>query len=138
MAVRYQVAPLPGKSRVEHIEQAVEEEEPHEQKMPCHSLRQPLIQVIDRGAHHMPGGVEALKGMIKQVREERQQRTVAEADPIYLIGPIDAQAAPYHHAQNRKVDPVEPADRQRMLLLKSFHAPAFPDVRLEVTSCPKG
>jgi hypothetical protein len=59
--------------------------------------------------------------LVKVLREKVDQRDFAEADAVNVIGPINKKAAPNHHAQDREVDPVKPADGQGMFLFQPFH-----------------
>ena len=42
------------------------------------------------------------------------------SDMVDITGPVNQQTTPYHDGQHRKVNPVKPADRQRMFLFDSF------------------
>lgn len=50
-----------------------------------------------------------MQRIVKGMREKFQQRSVAPAQAIDPVGPVDQQAAPDHDGQHREVDPVEPA-----------------------------
>src|SRR5689334_15735078 len=100
------MTPLARDRRIENVKQAVDGEEPHKQEVPCHPLRQP---VTDGERVVEPGW------------EELDQRRVTPAYAIDVVRPIDQKPAPDHHHQYREVDPVEPAYRQRMFFLETFH-----------------
>src|SRR5579863_1680050 len=50
-----------------------------------------------------------------------EQRPAAPAHPIFVVGPVNQQTAPNHQRKHRKVNPVKPADRQRMFRFQPFH-----------------
>jgi RNA polymerase sigma factor (sigma-70 family) len=58
------------------------------------------------------------------VGEEVEQRPVAPADAVDVVGPVDQQPAPDHHRQHRHVDPVHPADGAGVFLLQAKHEAA--------------
>lgn len=58
---------------------------------------------------------------IKRFGEKLKIRSAADPYFIYVIGPINEQAAPYHDTQQRKIDPMEPADGEGMLIDYFFH-----------------
>ena len=67
------------------------------------------------------GQAEWDAGVIPEPLREKMKKLVAEY--FYAIDgvrPIDQQAAPDHQHKQRKVYPVQPADRQRMLLFQLF------------------
>src|SRR5262245_58016293 len=107
MAIREQVTPLAGKGRVQHIERSVDGEEPHKKEVPRHAFRQ-TVTYVERA--------------VEPFREELEKRHATESDAINVIRPVDQRSAPDHHRQQGKVDPMEPANRQRMFFLQSFHS----------------
>src|SRR6266446_2722872 len=87
-------------------QETVNGEEPHEGEMPRHSFGQAKADV---------------KCGIERLRKEFEQRERADADPIHVIGPVNQKAAPDHHRQDRKVDPVKTPNRQCMPGLEFLH-----------------
>src|SRR5258708_10696463 len=71
-----------------------------------------------------------LELLVEPVRKELHQRVAAEPDPVDIVRPVYQQAAPDHHHQDWKVDPMEPTDRQRVLLLEPLDRRDCGHVRL--------
>src|SRR5581483_4270150 len=85
-AVRNQRAPLAGEERVENVEDPVDGEDPHEEKVQRDPFRQPVSDV------------QLLVGLFGD--GHLQQRVVAQTDAVDGIGPVDEQAAPDHQRQD--------------------------------------
>src|SRR5688572_16541340 len=98
--------PFPRDKCVADITEAVGREEPHYHEVPGH-----------------PFGELALKPecRVKPIRKELEEREISPADSIYVVGPVDQEAAPDHQAEERHVDPVEPANRAGMLEFQALH-----------------
>ena len=98
MPVRHKLAPFAGNDGVDHVEQSVDGEEPHEEEVEGHSLGQPVADV-QRVPHLLREG-------------HLQQREAPDPDAIDGVGPVDERPAPDHDRQQRKIDPVHPACRE--------------------------
>jgi hypothetical protein len=59
--------------------------------------------------------------VIKGIGKKFEQRCIAKTNFIYVIGPIDQEAAPDHDHQYRKIDPVKPSNSERMFRYNFFH-----------------
>ena len=70
-----------------------------------------------------------MQSCIKILWKKLDQFNPRNPDPVYIIGPVDQQSAPDHNRQHRKVDPVKPADGQRMFFLESFTHVLYNDYR---------
>src|SRR5665213_1505899 len=102
-------APFSRDRHVQHVDQAIDGEDPHEEKM------------ISKTCGQLEG---AMNRCPEAVGEKPHQGVLPQPDPINLsymsdvwngICPVDQQAAPDHREKNWKVDPVYPADRERVL-----------------------
>ena len=58
--------------------------------------------------------------LIPRLRKELQHSSIPPAQPIYIISPVDKEAAPYHHSKNREIEPMRPTYSQRMLLYNAI------------------
>src|SRR5580704_15768196 len=105
-AVGQQVSPFAGKQRVRNIEQSVDGEEPHEEEVPRHALREPEPQI---------------QSTVEPVWKEMEPGDVAPIHPIDVVGPVDEKSAPDHSGQQRGIDPVKPPHRARMFCFELFH-----------------
>jgi len=66
--------------------------------------------------------------LVKRFGEKFNDLLAANFYCIYIIGPINEQPTPNHYTQHRKIDPVKPADCQRMLLYNFPHKKALEDL----------
>src|SRR6266403_1885620 len=71
--------------------------------------------------HPLGQAMADAQGGVESVGEELEKRDVAVADAINVVGPVDQQSAPHHEGEQRHVDPMEPADRSRVLPFQGFH-----------------
>ena len=62
-----------------------------------------------------------MKGVVKGLREKLNEGFIAPPQPVHVIGPVDKQPAPYHSAEHRKIDPVVPADDERVFFYDFGH-----------------
>ena len=99
MPVGKEIAPFAGEQRIEHIDQSVEKEYPHEHKMKGHAFGQTTGQV---------------ERLVKGFREKAEEDGMTQVNLVDVVSPIDQESAPDHDSQDREVDPMHPADRQRM------------------------
>ncbi len=58
--------------------------------------------------------------LIKPLGKELNHRSIAYINSVDAIGPINKQPAPYHNGEYGKVNPMKPADSQRMLFNDLF------------------
>ncbi len=100
-SVRDEVPPLAADRGVEHVEHAVQGEQPPDEVVDGHALGEAVRQA---------------EGLVEPVREEGDQGPAAPAESVDVVGPVDEEAAPDHHRQERDVDPVHPPDRAGVLL----------------------
>jgi hypothetical protein len=49
------------------------------------------------------------------------RKKMESSNAIHIVGPIDEQSAPDHDPQQRKVDPVEPANSSEVFQLQFLH-----------------
>ena len=56
--------------------------------------------------------------IVKTLRKELEKLVAKEAYAVNRVCPIDEQSAPDHHREKRKIYPMQPTDRKRVLLLK--------------------
>ena len=112
--LRHQQSPLARDQQIRHIQNPVDRKQPHEEEVIPQTLRHP-IRRIDR--------------LPEPRRKQPHQRHRPHAHPIHRmrmlvrivrIVPIDQQPAPDHREQHRKVHPVHPSNRQRMLPLQPY------------------
>ena len=62
-----------------------------------------------------------IKVCIKRIWKEMKKCMAKQSDSIFIVGPIDEHAAPYHYNKNRKIDPMRPADGERMFFINGFY-----------------
>ncbi len=104
--------PLAGVDCVQHIENSIDGEKPHEKEMVSHAA--PDIGREDTLVE--PGGEES---------EKRKGPDAYAVDSVRMqmcvirVVPVDQDAAPNHREQHGKVDPMHPANRERMLSLQA-------------------
>src|SRR5437868_4051871 len=89
-----EIAPFTGENSVEQINEAIQKEKPHDDKVKGHSLGE------------MEGHMQEI---VERIRKELEQSFVAKAETIDIICPVNEQATPNHDAENGKVEPVVPA-----------------------------
>src|SRR5262249_35256471 len=104
--VGQQVTPLPGDQGVHDVTESVDREEPHECEVIRHADRQTLLEI---------------QGAVETVGEEVEQRGVADANCVFVVGPIDQKSAPNHDGQERDVEPVHPADGPWVFRRQTVH-----------------
>jgi hypothetical protein len=97
-----QQAPLAGYESVADIENAIHYKQPHKHEMQRHAVGQPMIHV---------------QGSVHPSRKEMKR-----ADVVDIVRPIDQKATPDHEEQQRKVDPMKPADGDEVLKPKCLHS----------------
>ena len=103
----------PGKDREEHVEETIDREYPHEKEV----ISQALGHMVRR-VHRFP----------EPIREKADQCDGSYSNSIYRmrmlvcvvrVGPINKHSAPNHCGEHRKVDPVHPANSERVFLLQT-------------------
>jgi hypothetical protein len=62
-----------------------------------------------------------VEGFVERLREKLDQRGFAPAEAVHVVGPVNPHATPNHQAEYGEVDPVKPADGQRVLFDDDFH-----------------
>src|SRR5258706_3748359 len=62
------------------------------------------------------------KRLKKRLREKLDKRFASKPNLINIVRPINKKTAPDHDPKNGKVDPMKPANSQRMFLLDFFHS----------------
>ena len=66
-------------------------------------------------------------------RKELEKLIIADPDRIDRICPIDQHPAPDHQREERKIDPMQPSDRERMFLFEALsHKFLFARIMLSV------
>src|SRR5215468_10275888 len=72
-------------------------------------------------SHSLCQSKRYMKRIIKRLGEKFNNRFIAKANLVYVIGPIDEQTAPYHYTQYREINPMKPANSQGMFVYNLFH-----------------
>jgi hypothetical protein len=101
--IGHDMTPLATPAQEEHVRKTVEEEEPAEVQVERDALGQLALE---------------LQCAVHAVRTELEDLSAEDAQGLQVlkVGPIDPHTAIHHHYQQRKVQPVHPAKRQRVLL----------------------
>ena len=58
--------------------------------------------------------------VVEPRREKFEQLVITDPDRVDRIGPIDQHPAPNHQSKERKIDPMQPTDGERMFLFELF------------------
>ncbi len=115
LPIRNHKAPFTGEDGEKHIEDAVDGKDPHKEEVVSQTLR------------HVVGSIHCLP---EPLGEETDEREGPHANPVdrmrvfvgvVRIVPIDEQAAPDHGEEHGKIDPMHPADRERMFFVQANH-----------------
>src|SRR5436309_588419 len=78
-----------------------------------------------------------MERLVELIGKKREEGPPAPSDAeAGILRPINQPSAPDHHGEHGNIDPVEPADRQRMLLLQSFHPRLLRAARVGWTELP--
>src|SRR5215470_1667490 len=56
--------------------------------------------------------------MVEALWKEPEQGSSSNTNTIYVVGPVDQQSAPDHCREHREVDPVKPANRERVFFFE--------------------
>src|SRR5262249_18684767 len=97
--------PFARKNGVNHIDHTIYGKQPHEKEMKLQALGQ---------------AVRNTKEIVKPLRKKVKKLVAKNTYGVGRICQVDEHAAPHHHREQRKIDPVQPADRERMFFLKLF------------------
>src|SRR5579871_1837609 len=109
LAARNEVSPLARHDRVQHVDHTVDREEPSEEEVPRQAVGQMLCQA---------------ERVVESRGKEGKELVRSPTDEVNVVAPINPEAAPEHQGEERKIDPVAPANRQRVLgtHFQAFHS----------------
>src|SRR3984957_3375632 len=105
--------PFAGQNREKHIEESVDGEDPHKE------------EVVPQPLGHVVGSIHCLPEPMREETDQGKRPNSYAVDRmrvlVSVIGivPIDEQAAPDHGEEHGEIDPVHPADRERMFLVQA-------------------
>ena len=108
LSIRNHKAPFTGQDGEKHVEDSIDGKDPHKEEVVSQTLR------------YMVGSIHCLPEPVGEKTDERER---PHPNPINRMGvfvgvvrivPIDEQAAPDHGEEHGEIDPMHPADGERM------------------------
>ncbi len=112
LAARDKEAPFAAVEEIEPVSKSVDREDPHEKEVVTHPA----------------GNIRRENTTVKPGRKETEKGNRSDAHPVdgmrmkvsvIRIIPIDEDSTPDHREKHGKVDPVHPANGQKMFLLQA-------------------